>query len=237
MWTTLGFLAEWVNPWRPDRFQNSSNNGKPLIEARIGALIALEHLANDSPGDRPRVLELISAYIRNNVRWKPFLKNEFYGPWDDKRLKKPVRSREDILAALRVLSRTHKTSDPSDTPIDLSKVNLAKYDLSKLDLSHISLKSSNLSESILEKVDLRGANLEDSWLWKANLKGASVRGVSWRNANVSGADFSETDISTEIFFAKYHWEALFDKAFHDLYDATMAEKRADFESRRSGYGS
>lgn len=220
-----------------------TDDGKPLIESRIGALLALEHLANDSFQDRPRVLELISAYVKQNAPWRPPAneQDEIYDPEDDASLTRPPRA--DITTAVRVLARCHRFLDQK---IDLDNVNLAGHDLQGLRLGHVSLQSSNLCKAELQDADLRGANLQNTWLWKANLTNARLDGAhlrranltnsklgdtSWDGADVSAVDFTNSDVSTKIFKAEFFWEAVFDDSFRESHSRVFDQEQAAFKAR------
>lgn len=220
-----------------------TDSGKPLVEARIGALLALEHLADDSFDYRPRVLELVARYIRQNIPWDPPASDEReqYDPDSDLTF---VAPRGDIAVAVQVLSRSHRFLDRK---IDLSEVNLAGYRLQGLRLGHLSLRSSNLCGAQLKDADLRNADCTDVWLCKANLtnvrfdgaqllrarlRGSNIAGAVWKQANVSDVDFTDTNISSELFTAKFYWEAHFDNSFQVRHHDDLQRATDALESER-----
>jgi hypothetical protein len=44
-------------------------DGKPNLEVRLGGIYALERIAYDSPRDHWTIMEILTAYVRQNARW------------------------------------------------------------------------------------------------------------------------------------------------------------------------
>ncbi len=44
-------------------------DGRPNLEVRLGGIYALERIARDSPRDHWTIMEVLTAYVRENARW------------------------------------------------------------------------------------------------------------------------------------------------------------------------
>jgi hypothetical protein len=47
-----------------------NTKGEPNIEVRLGAIYALERIAFDSPRDHWTIMEVLTAYVRQNAPWQ-----------------------------------------------------------------------------------------------------------------------------------------------------------------------
>jgi len=128
------------------------------LAIRLGGIYALERIAKDSERDHPQVIEVLTAFIRENSPIKESTSVE----------EGLIPIGTDIQAILTVICLRDKTDD-----IDLRRANLSKAYLSEAILSE-----AILSEAILSGADLSGANL-----FEANLSGANLF-----EADLSGAD-------------------------------------------------
>ena len=163
-----------------DRFTMAVTQiGDEKLEVRLGGLYALERIAKDSPKDHWTVMEILSAYIRENAKKKEESaeKNNSNKSANNKvkETKKDVNVTTDIQAALTIIERRKIQQDSKTDRINLSGANLSRANLSRAYLGR-----AYLSEAIL-----RGAYLSEAILSSANLSGADLR-----EAYLSGADLS-----------------------------------------------
>jgi len=170
--------------------------GNDKLDIRLGGIYALERIARDSQKDHWTVMEVLTAFIRENSHKK--LIDQTDG-----------RVREDIQAIMTVIGR-RKWVETETRRLNLKKVNLAFYNLSKLNLfmanlTEASINGANLSESCLSKAklfecDLEAAVLQDADLSWTNLTGAKMIKSDLLNANLKdafiiGADLTGADLS------------------------------------------
>ncbi|MDG1458571.1 MAG: hypothetical protein P8Q92_11955, partial [Pseudoprimorskyibacter sp.] len=76
---------------------------EPNLEVRTGALFALQRILEDSVRDRPQIIQIISAYIRNNAGYaRVFPETDHTDPsvWSEF---EALRPRADIDIALKIL--------------------------------------------------------------------------------------------------------------------------------------
>jgi pentapeptide repeat protein len=130
--------------------------GSDKIEVRIGGIYALERIARDSKRDHPRVMELLTAFVR--VR-------------SDEQVPRPEPGgagppRADVQAALTVIGRRLPWRDKG-RPIDLT---------------HAILAGANLVAADLRGADLTGADLTGAVLTDADLNGTILTSAKWPEA-------------------------------------------------------
>jgi hypothetical protein len=138
------------------------------LEVRLGGIYSLERLARESEKDHGPIMEVLAAFVREQVGWKegePAM----------------ARPRADVQAILTVLGRRHAPFDPADSHIDLHGTALARAYLPWANLERAFLYETNMEGTLLQNANLRGA-----WLWKANLKDAVLDGAHLEGADLTG---------------------------------------------------
>ena len=171
---------------------------KPNIEVRLGAIYALERIAHDSPRDHWTIMEVLTAYVRQNA---PAVK-----PGESPATPPPQKPRTDIQAILTVLGRrpTGPKRESPDQRLDLSSTHLQNIqldtaNLSNADFSRANLKNANLWRAELQNVSFLFTNLEYANLWFADLQGAFLNAAKCSNAdfvsaNLKGALIGNADL-------------------------------------------
>jgi|SRR5579871_2355695 len=173
---------------------------KPNIEVRLGAIYALERIARDSPRDHWTIMEVLTAYVRQNA--------PVVNPGETPATPPPRRPRTDIQAILTVLGRRplgQKRERP-DQQLDLSSTHLQNADLHRANLKgasfmHANLTAANLWDAKLQNVSFLFANLEYANLWSAKLQDALLNaakfgGASFTSADLQGASLGNADLRT-----------------------------------------
>jgi len=152
-------------------------HGRKKLEIRLGGIYALERIARDSEKDHWTVMEVLTAYVRENAPWKE--EGEEVG-----QLSEYTLLRTDIQAVLTVLGRrSWRDKEAKEGRVlnlsktNVRKANLEKAHLEKANLSEAHLENANLSEAHLEKADLSGAHLENAILGQAHLEKANLAGA------------------------------------------------------------
>ena len=166
---------------------------KPNIEVRLGAIYALERIARDSPRDHWTIMEVLTAYVRQNA---PAVK-----PGEVPDTPPPRYPRTDIQAILTVLGRRplpQKRERP-DQKLDLSLTHLQNADLHRANLNgasfmHANLTNANLWDAKLQDVNFLFSNLEYANLWTADLQGATLNAARFHEASFAGANLKGTSI-------------------------------------------
>src|SRR5262249_30993601 len=75
-----------------DRFTKAIGQiGDKELAVRLGGIYALERIANDSPKDHWQIMEVLTAYVRDNASWPPNNPQ----PLKDEQILKGKRRKED----------------------------------------------------------------------------------------------------------------------------------------------
>ncbi|SCX87309.1 pentapeptide repeat-containing protein [Paracoccus tibetensis] len=193
-------------PWQV--FKETS----PNIEVRIGAILSLERIAQDSTRhdngrDHVRVMEILCAYVRHNAPASKATFGMYPEGVDENSLREKIknppykwimeleRPRSDIQLALTVIGRRsltqigiekqHPDGGSIGYRLDLSQSNLRRCDLTRARFAH-----ANLKESLLE-----GAFCADADFSYCNLINAKLTWISGARAGFSRAKLDSADLS------------------------------------------
>jgi len=194
----------------------------PNLEVRLGAIYALERISQDSPRDHWQVMEILSAYMRENAcTWlngaPPMdesgtidLNADDFDGW----LKQQPVLRADLQAILTVIARRGRrrvAESSAGQRIDLRGVILVKPDYIaagfEQDLQQINLANATILGANLENANLRGANLRGADLDGANLKGANLEGANLRMAKLWEADLRGANLEGANLWMAQLWGA------------------------------
>ncbi|MGI3171558.1 pentapeptide repeat-containing protein [Pseudooceanicola sp. C21-150M6] len=181
---------------------------EPNLEVRIGALFALERISQDSERDHIQIIEILCAYIVENMDQSHIAlpKDENASPdtwrtWGQSN--PPVRPRADLDVALRILGRRN----PDRLNIE------AKADY-RANLNYVRFRKLNLSRCLFVNADLRAAHLQGVTLWGAQLQGANLN-----QAQLQGADLWQAQLQGAHLEQAQLWGA--DLGHAQLQGATM----------------
>ena len=145
----------------------STDGGDPIIEVRLGALYALERIAQDSFRDHIQIMEILCAYIRHGS-----LKNK---------ADKTEKPTEDIQAALTIIGRRRKWTK------GVKRIEEEEKQDFRIKLNHCYLKGARLGGMNLTNVSFIGANLSDAWFNHTNISDAALG-----SADLTGAWLEKT---------------------------------------------
>ncbi|MFB4318787.1 pentapeptide repeat-containing protein [Actinomadura sp. 21ATH] len=159
------------------------------LDARLGGIHALAHVAGDSRPHHDDVVEVLEAFIRRRA---PQARPEEDGPTLSRRPPLPERPDSDVQAALTALGR--RPPRPERRRVDLSALHLTTARLADLDFNHMDLQRANLGGADLSGADLRGAVLERANLRDADLRGAVLERANLRHADLRGAVLEDADL-------------------------------------------
>lgn len=159
-----------------------STLGDDGVEVRVGGVLALQRIAEDSDRDLPAVVEVLSVFVRTRGQ----------APNDDGDLAlERHRPTPDVQAALTVIGRVH---DRHRSYIDLHEAHLERANLARADLIGADLSGANLTGADLSGSDLSGANLVRADLAGAYLGGADLTDAYLAGANLDGAYLIDVDL-------------------------------------------
>lgn len=210
-----------------DRFVRAVEQlgNRDSLDVRLGGIYALERIARDSRKDYWTVMEVLTAYVRENAKWTPPATS---GVADGESGDSPAESpqpKADIQAILTVLGRRHRAFEEGGQRLDLRGT-----DLRRADLKDSCLARARLATACLMCAELRGADLSDAILWGADLRGAWLEGANLREADLSGADLRGAWLERAKARRASLWQA-------DLRDANLSHadlRDTDMRSIRGG---
>jgi hypothetical protein len=168
--------------------------GSDKLEVRLGAIYALERIARDSERDHWPIMEILTAYVRENACWEeeqPRSEEESAPSDPHPRPNKQPSPRfpTDIQAILTVLGRRTRTFGKGEEHgLDLSHTNLSRANLWGAQLQRASLWGAQLQRARLGFAQLQGARLGNTHLQGANLTIAQLQGADLGLAQLQGAD-------------------------------------------------
>jgi hypothetical protein len=144
--------------------------GEEKLDVRLGGIYALERIAWDSRRDHWPVMEVLTAYVREQAPHPS-------GPAGSEPASRKTGSRRqetiatDIQAVLTVLGRRNADYDQSESALDLRGTNLGRAIL-----DGANLQSARLDRANLQCAHLFRANLHRARLGLANLQDAGSTG-------------------------------------------------------------
>jgi len=187
----------------------TDKDGNPNVEVRLGAIYALERVAQDSARDHWTIMEVLTAYVRKNA---PAPTEE------DPRERYANGPVTEIQAILTVLGRRKRGQlREGDRRLDLGRTDLRHAKLLHLHLNRASfdyacLKRADFSMSYVMEASFVGCDLSEAWfsgtyaekadfqdsvLFSTIFRSAWLTGSSFYRANVFFAQFSENRGLTE----------------------------------------
>lgn len=174
--------------------------GSDKLDVRISGIYALERIAQDSLKDHWTVMEVLTAFVREQSRkeYKGYIPSlsESSSSID---IEDDLTLREDIQAALTVIGRREwsKVERPHQE-LNLMQAFLGKVFLFDANLRNANLFKANLQQSILFRTDLRKAILAEAILIGADLNHAKLNGTNLQFAQLHRADLrTSTGLSWE----------------------------------------
>ncbi len=160
---------------------------EPNIEVRIGGLLSLQRIAQDSVTydkgrDHVRMMQILCAYVRNNAPAKDTSPSAV--------ILGATQPQLDIQTALDVLRTRSKEQTQIEADnryrLDLRRCNFDGGDLSNIDLSGAILFASRFEEANLSRANLTGAKLNWCLINYANFYDATVVGTRLLGAKCNG---------------------------------------------------
>jgi len=147
------------------------------LEVRLGGIYSLERIARDSKKDHPVVMEVLTAFIRQNAVF-----NE----------ENNVQPSPEIQSALTVIGRRKTTFDSQ--ALDLHDTYLKEANLTGAHLENACLYRADLTRALLGGAYMEGANLISACLEGAKMPEAHLEEAFLKDANLQGSDMAEANL-------------------------------------------
>ena len=164
---------------------------EPNLEARIGAIYALERLSQYSERDHIQIMEILCAYIRMNAGRKDVALPEGEPTPEDWRAwaKNGLQYTEpDVEVALKVIEQRDAKRKQHEKDKGY-RLGLERSSLRKIVLLQRELTDANLLFAQLQRAFLMDAQLQGAYLGVAELQGARLGHAKLQGANLGGAEF------------------------------------------------
>jgi hypothetical protein len=175
-----------------DRFTKAIDQlGRDNLAVRLGGIYALERIARDSESDHWAVMEVLTAFVREQAPAKTVPHDQTSGEREIKESPLEQKSPADIQAVLTVIGRRTRTYGNGETEF----LNLRNTILQGASLWGAQLQGANLNGAQLQDADLTSAKLQGASLWGAQLQGAYLGGAQLQDAILSGAQLQDAILS------------------------------------------
>ncbi len=195
----------------------NNEDGKAVTEVRLGALYALERIAQDSIRDHVQIMEILCAYVRHNCPKEQKIEDVIES-LKNKKIKTITKSineplREDIQAAISIIGRRKKWSEGKKRlqkesemqyHIQMHYCNLDNVELPNATLCGAGFIGVNLSNAVLI-----GADISDAWISFANMNDALLGGMEMKGTITRGAYAYECDFSECINLTQHQLDLMY----------------------------
>jgi len=157
----------------------------PNLEVRIGAIYALERIAQDSLRDHIQIMEILCAYVRENAPAKSLEPTE-------PELTKRAVPRTDIQTAISVIGRR------SQKQIDLEWERHFRLDLRSSDFSGVDFRNGDFSAAMLHNCRIEAAFFRNCKLVGSQFHASLLNYSEFFNAELQGTIFDHAIINRPI---------------------------------------
>lgn len=189
-----------------ERFTRAIDHlGSRQLDIRLGGIYALERIARDSAPDHPQIVEVLTAFIREQSRIRPDKqpairrnRSDTVSPTtldsDTDGHTWPPQLPTDVQAAATVLGRRDASRDVSNTYLDLARTYLAGARLTGSHLAGAQLQDSSLTRAALVDAQLGGADLTRAALGGVDFAGARLELAKLTEAQLDNAVLRRADM-------------------------------------------
>lgn len=153
---------------------------KPNLEVRIGAIYALERIAQDSLRDHIQVMETLCAYVRNNV------------------ISDNIGTRVDVQTALLVLDRRSKKALAHERDRGYY-LDLAECSFHTLTLSDSMFQNSRLDGTMWTNCSFQSTSFSGADMTNCQFSECIIQNSHFKDAVMSGVKFSHSTIEGNRF--------------------------------------
>lgn len=170
--------------------------GSEKLDVRLGGIYALERIARDSQKDHWTVMEILTAFVREQSRkdHKQWLERLSALPQNADASVHDKKPPADIQAALTVIGRRRWVEQEKPH----QRLDLRDSFLNRAYLSGANLRRALLSNTYLTKASFFSADLTEASLWGAKLNDSFLKEARLIKTNLSEADLSNATLSGSI---------------------------------------
>ena len=182
--------------------------GKPNVEVRLGAIYALERIAIDSPRDHWTIMEVLTAYVRQNAPAQALTKKDNKTAIE----KGPVT---EIQAILTVLGRRRRGRgrEREGQRLDLCSSDLRGADFGEAHVEGALFSGTHLEGASFQLAQAGGACFDKAHVEGARFDGAHLESTTFREAHLDVAEFYAANVEGAHFVGA-HLEGV---CFHEAH--------------------
>jgi uncharacterized protein YjbI with pentapeptide repeats len=164
----------------------TKEENKPNVEVRLGAIYALERIAQDSPRDHWTIMEVLTAYVRQNA---PAPEQTPTKEENEKAIAKgPAKEIQAILTVLGRRRRDHRR-----------EIEGQWLDLRYSDLRGANFDTAHMEGTSFEGAHLYGSTFDGAHLERANFFEAHAEWAIFARAHVEDANFAGAQLENTYF--------------------------------------
>ncbi|MBT2130702.1 pentapeptide repeat-containing protein [Planktotalea lamellibrachiae] len=170
----------------PNDTHNEVERVEPNLEVRLGGILALERIAQEEPSFHIQIMEILTAYVRENSR-----------------VRSSTQMRTDIQLTIEVIGR--RSQQQIDIERHNSRSNLGpdgsgfSLDLSSCDLSGVRVVELNLEHANFHGTDFRNSLFSRCQLQHSRFANSSFKGVLFIQCSLASVHLSEISLSDASF--------------------------------------
>ncbi|MCA9877467.1 MAG: pentapeptide repeat-containing protein [Thermomicrobiales bacterium] len=205
-----------------DRFSRAVDQlGSDHYTIRLGGIYALERIARDSPRDYGPVMEVLTAFARQE--------SPVVGDAGTPAVAAPEVPGE-VAAVFKVLGRRSETQIQTEMAegrcLDLTGINAVGADLAGFDLRNTCWDRSDLRGAVISRANLSDAYFGAANLQQANLDRVTAERASFNSANLIFANLSQGNFTGANFLDANLTSAILQGT--DLDDASLLQANLQF---------
>ena len=187
-----GLITDRINK-AIERLNTNDKNGLPIIEVRLGALYALERIAQDSIRDHIQIMDILCAYVKTNSPLP----------------KKATPPSKDIQVAVKIIGwrgngiegkKRLRKEKQKKYFIDLSYCDLNGLIFNKMDLSRALFYYSNFDKAKFYETTMKSARFDYAELNDVRIEKTDITNGSFRSAEIIHSLFSVSNLTNASFF-------------------------------------
>jgi uncharacterized protein YjbI with pentapeptide repeats len=198
-------------------------SGKENLAVRLGGIYALERIARDSVKDHWPVMEVLTAFVREQTRAHKTTPNNSPPVSGESADQERERIAADIQAILTVLGRRARTFGNGESqPLNLSMAQLKEADFRDAQLQRanftgaqlqgVNFMGAQLQNIFFRNAQLQGVNFAFTQLQEADFIGAQLQGADFERAQLQRADFLNAQLQNAFFRSAQLQGADFERA-------------------------
>ncbi|WP_170572403.1 pentapeptide repeat-containing protein [Ruegeria atlantica] len=170
---------------------DGQENTVPNLEVRVGAVLALEKIASETPSEVSSTLDTLSVYVRENVGIKT-IKPDTDADEDFLNAIRVLEfPRSDVRAAMHALSKVIKNKHVSETIVDLRTSVFRNLALVGLYYPNSDLRLCDFTKSYISSCDFSDASFDSGFFYAARFSESKLDKATFLNVEFDETKFTD----------------------------------------------